>query len=355
MSERTHNRFDILRLFAALCVLISHAYPISGQPVPDPFARWIGLDTLGGVGVIIFFALSGYLVTLSWERSASFGDFVWRRAVRIYPALLTLCTLTVFVLGPLLTEAPVNEYWHSAITWRYLESATGVSIHYALPGVFTNNPLPNAANGSLWSLPYEIKCYAALVFLSLIRGSLRIRTGCVLVILTVILLRHPGHPPGNPFTIWNGLDYYHVKLGIPFAIGAFFAANANTLKPHIWQYSIIFCAMFFTPSGTPLMTLLFLSGTSILALQFALNESWIPKLPEKMGDWSYGTYLYGFPVQQTLSYAGLQQHGFSIYLVCCILATLLFSALSWYFIEKPALRFKNKMSINNLSKKNSCT
>lgn len=344
MIERTQNRFDILRLFAAFCVLISHAYPISGQTTPDPFARWVGLDTLGGVGVIIFFVLSGYLVTLSWERSDGFRDFAWRRAARIYPALLVLCALTVFVLGPAVTEASVSEYWLSEMTWRYFKSATGFSIQYALPEVFTSNPLPNTPNGSLWSLPYEIKCYIALISLSVFRGSLKTRTGFSVIFLSILILQHPGHPPGNPFTSWIGLDYYHIKLGLPFAIGSFFAAGSRSFKPQLWHILPIFGLMLFFPLGTPIKTLLFLFGTSILSLYLALNGNWLPNLPESLGDWSYGVYLYGFPVQQLLTYINFQKFGLTTYLFGCIIITSLLAAASWFCIEKPALKFKNQLS-----------
>lgn len=75
--DRRSNNFDALRLLAAWLVLFSHCYPISGQKVADPFNRIVGLDTFGGVGVAIFFVLSGYLVTLSWQRSPGDASFLW--------------------------------------------------------------------------------------------------------------------------------------------------------------------------------------------------------------------------------------------------------------------------------------
>ena len=80
------NNFDVLRLFAAWLVLFSHSYPLSGQPFADPFSRYVGLDTAGGVGVSIVFLLSGYLVAHWWQRSSSVASFVWKRVRRIYPA-----------------------------------------------------------------------------------------------------------------------------------------------------------------------------------------------------------------------------------------------------------------------------
>ncbi len=104
--NRDDNRFDILRLIAAWLVLFSHCYPLGGRPGGEPLASTLGIDTLGGVGVSIFFVLSGYLVTLSLERSPSLLEFARRRALRIYPALVVICLLCVLVLGPLMTTWP---------------------------------------------------------------------------------------------------------------------------------------------------------------------------------------------------------------------------------------------------------
>lgn len=117
-TER-NNRFDTLRLFAALLVLWSHAFPLGGRPELEPLARYTGLDTLGGLGVAIFFVLSGYLLVLSWERNPNVWAFTRNRAVRIYPALVALCVLSVMVLGPLLTRLTQAEYWTHSFTWRY--------------------------------------------------------------------------------------------------------------------------------------------------------------------------------------------------------------------------------------------
>lgn len=85
-EDRSGNRFDFMRLFAALLVLWSHSYPLTGRNPQEPLARLTGIESMGGMGVAIFFVLSGYLVTLSLERSPGLLSFARKRAVRIYPA-----------------------------------------------------------------------------------------------------------------------------------------------------------------------------------------------------------------------------------------------------------------------------
>ncbi|MDV7393506.1 acyltransferase family protein, partial [Arthrospira platensis SPKY1] len=133
---------------AALLVLWSHAFPLSGQSEREPLARLTGLDTLGGVGVAIFFVLSGYLLALSWERKPSMVAFARNRVLRIYPALVVLCALSVCLLGPTLTRLPLAEYWTHSMTRGYWVTASAWQVAYPLPGVFEANPLPHAVNGS---------------------------------------------------------------------------------------------------------------------------------------------------------------------------------------------------------------
>ncbi len=49
------NNFDAVRILAALAVLVSHQYALTGRP--EPVVR--GADTLGGLGVLVFFSISG--------------------------------------------------------------------------------------------------------------------------------------------------------------------------------------------------------------------------------------------------------------------------------------------------------
>jgi peptidoglycan/LPS O-acetylase OafA/YrhL len=287
--------------------------------------------------VAIFFVLSGYLVTVSVERSPNLLEFARRRVLRIYPGLITICLLSVLLLGPLLTTVPQATYWRHSQTWDYLQTASAWFIQFPLPAVFADNPHPHAINGSLWSLPYEIKCYLVLAALSVAPGSLRIKVALCGAGLASMLLLRPTSP--GPFDLFLGLDYYHSKLGLLFALGSAFACWRAHLRPTLWHAVAMLVAALILPHGV-WQLLLYVVGSGILVLWLALYGRWLPRLPGRMGDWSYGAYLYGFPVQQVLAQFKLHEASFIGYVLASTAVTFALAGLSWHLVEKQALRWK---------------
>lgn len=340
-QDRRSNNFDLLRLIAAWLVLFSHSYPLSGNPQADPFARTIGIDTLGGLGVAIFFVISGYLVTQSRARSRSIGEFVVKRSLRIFPALIALTVLSALVLGPTLTTLPLAEYLRHEQTYQYLKTASAWSIHYSLPGVFANNPAGSAINGSLWSLPYEIRCYLALIVLWFVPLPKRWFALAVAITLFALLCARPTVPPALPFDKFLGTDFYTVKLGLYFSMGAAFYLWKDIVRPSFWL-GAVFIASALWLAHSNLQAALFVIGFATITLALGVGFTGIPKLPDKMGDWSYGLYLYGFPVQQTLAFMGLNSAGIVAYTAACTIVSLLLAGLSWFLVEKPVVEWWRK-------------
>src|SRR6478752_5590011 len=84
---RGRNSFDSIRLLAALQVLIGHATYHLGV-VHDSGLGQVALRVLSAFpGVPIFFMISGFLVTASFERRPNLQDYFVSRFLRIYPAL----------------------------------------------------------------------------------------------------------------------------------------------------------------------------------------------------------------------------------------------------------------------------
>ena len=334
--DRRTNNFDLLRLLAAWFVLFSHCYPLTGQPVADPFVRYIGIDTLGGIGVSIFFVLSGYLVTNSLERSSSVFSFTRKRVFRIFPALAVLTIYCAYWLGPVVTTLPLETYLKHPQTVAYLWNVSAWKIQYALPGVFATNPVPVAVNGSLWSLPYEISCYLALTTLWLLRLPRRAAVTGAVMILGLLLYARPPMPPATAFDKFWGVDYYTVKLGLFFAIGAWFNIWRTVVKPSLWLGALLI-GISVAMKHSNAQTAVFVFGFSIFVLALGSTPGLLPKLPEKMGDWSYGLYLYGFPVQQVLAMFGLASAGLAVFAIASTAISLACAGLSWFMVEKPAL------------------
>src|SRR5262249_40258257 len=157
------DNFNLLRILAALAVLVSHAYPIAlGPGTPEPLARVLGIN-LGEVAVLMFFAISGYFIFQSFYNKRSIFEFVFARILRIYPALLAALVLSVFVLGPLFTNLTLVAYFSDPQTLLYIPRNLRLwPMQYGLPGVFEDHGYP-AVNGSLWTLAFEVACYALVV------------------------------------------------------------------------------------------------------------------------------------------------------------------------------------------------
>lgn len=332
--DRRANNFDLLRLVAAWFVLFSHCYPLTGQPVLDPFARFTGIDTLGGIGVSIFFVLSGYLVSISLERSPNLLSFARKRVLRIFPALVVLTVYCVYWLGPVVTTLPLETYLQHPQTALYLGNISAWRIQYILPGVFATNPLPDVVNGSLWSLRYEIACYISLTVCWVLPIPRRAAVSGAVLILGVILCSIPSAPYANPLEQYLGLTA--IKLGLFFFIGAWFGLWRTNARPKLWAgVSLVGVSLVMSPSNVQMAVFVF--GFSAFVLALGSRGELLPKLPEKMGDWSYGLFLYGFPVQQVLAMFGLASAGIAVFALTSTIVSLAFAGLSWFWVERPAL------------------
>lgn len=294
--------------------------------------NWLPLGTLG---VYIFFSISGYLVSKSWYHDAHLGRFLMRRALRIFPGLVVCIFLTIFVLGPALTNLKTAEYFSHPNTLLYLRNI-GLYISYSLPGVFENNHYPFAVNGSLWSLPVEFFMYLLLAILSYIRFP---KLGFLLFGIGFILAAANYDSFINVPWIMYGTDMKQV-----FVCGSFF-----WLGSVFYTYNI---PRFFTTTNLLVLVFIWLSVSrwpdifilmgilviAVVSLAFGLASSRFLSRTTHY-DYSYGIYIYAFPIQQIVAQINpkLPLPEYLLWVGCC---TILLAAFSWHFIEKPALKLK---------------
>lgn len=331
-SIKHTNSLDLVRIFAALCVLFSHQFPLLGYPEPSFF----GWQSFGGAGVSIFFFLSGVLVSESWVRDPNLGRFFLRRGLRIFSALFAVVLVVAFVVGPAMTSQTLMAYFSSGETWRYLGTAT-LWIQHRLPGVFVDHPFPDSVNGSLWSLPLEFLCYIALAgALSLLRGSRReIVVGLGVVCLTMAVMRFLP----DQFQVY-------LELVATFWFGALFG-SVRRLKEACGSPDLILIALILLSLLLYLtigsrgfergMMLIFSGGLVFLGM----TQKFGAVLTNRIGDISYGLYIYAFPVQQLVVAAGRKYDwSFALHLVISLVFTTLLAWISWHVLEKRALRYK---------------
>ncbi|MEP6881735.1 MAG: acyltransferase family protein [Dokdonella sp.] len=172
LAERFGRGADnalLLRHLAALLVIYGHAYALAiARPgnSSDLLARLIPGFYAGSVGVCIFFALSGCLISRSWLRSPSLMRFAGARLLRIYPAYLICLLLCVGLFGAAFSDLAPADYFAQEQTRTYLlRNFDLVGLAYRLPGIFLRNPQPGIINGSLWSLALEVRLYLIVALL----------------------------------------------------------------------------------------------------------------------------------------------------------------------------------------------
>jgi peptidoglycan/LPS O-acetylase OafA/YrhL len=331
------NNFDLLRFVAATLVLVDHSDVLTGRPGhPGPF----GYETLGGFAVAVFFIISGFLVAASWQRAPRLGPFALKRALRIVPAYAVVIALAALALGPLATELPLGSYFRHPLTWAYFRNLSFVELHYSLPGVFAHTPYPNAVNGSIWTLPIEVSMYAALAVLGFVGLMSRAAVSVLVALLAVGWFGWGAEATAAPPLYFAALPTgYTLHLALWF-----FSGSALWLwRGHVDYRADVAVAL--------LVLLWWTEGTGAGALvahgAFPYLVIWTAQLPfgwmnrfGRRGDFSYGMYLYAFPVQQALASVGGAGWPHALYLTACFLLCLSCAVASWHGIERPALRLK---------------
>ena len=331
-SDRVNN-FDFLRVSAALAVLVSHQYALTGRPEPVP---WVG--SWGGLGVLVFFAVSGFLVAGSWLSDPNLLRFTIRRWLRIWPGLAVATLGVVFVLGPLVTALPKSDYFSASSTWSYLKLLGLWEFHEQLPGIFSGNAKSGGANGSLWTIPVEVRCYVALAMIGVL-GILRQKMA-----MTAMSLALYGW-----FFFFSNIGYDN-PLRAKLQMGIVFLAAAQLYQLRsFWMHRKFVCALcaWFVAWVAWVQGLQEISFTLGLPIFVILLGSWAaPILKDfgRFGDISYGLYIYAFPVQQTVIWIGGPSLDFLTGLAISIGITMVLAWLSWHWIEYPALQLKGRLN-----------
>lgn len=353
--------FDAMRIALALSVLFTHtgllrvATPEAALAPVVPFAplqQWAFDFAI----LPMFFALSGFLVAGSAER-LSVGQFLINRGLRIVPALAVEIVLSALVLGPLLTIYGFWQYISDPLFARYFLNILG-NIHYELPGVFLSNPQPNIVNGSLWTVPHELTCYALLVA-CLVIGLYRRRFLMLLVTLALFGVSMAIFLCGRfgiALPYQDALNYVFVTRGaarlVPlFLVGILFYQYRDRI-PYRLAYAVtalvayVAIAAFGSPDWmvNPVFSFVTAPLFAYVVTYAGLSEKFVFK-PLSRGDYSYGIYLYGYPLQQTMVHTMPWIDNRAAFFALSVAAASAMAIFSWHVIEKPILRLRRKFSL----------
>lgn len=330
------NNFNLLRFFAASLVIVSHCSALAWGQNPEFVWNYFGhLETGGSIGVLIFFAISGFLVVQSFVSRGHLKYFLAARGLRIYPGLISAAIYST-IIGAFATEWPLRDFLRDHQTRRFLlYNSLSYPTQYFLPGVFEHNPLKGGVNGSLWTLPLEIQMYivvAAFGLMGLFKGR-EIYNGvfaCILIVMASVkadalplISQHPEAP----------------RLAIAFLCGAFFFINRDRIRISLPLAVFLVAFIVWGHTRIPNIRMLYIPAVAYIVLVLGYHPKLYFAPYTRLGDYSYGLYIYAFPTQQIISYYHQGIHQYQLFALAfpCI---LLVAVLSWHFIEKPALRRK---------------
>lgn len=334
LLDTPKNNLNLIRLLAASAVTFSHAYILTGHANAEPWFVVTGSQTFAYLAVFIFFVISGLLICRSFDQNQNIGHYVGSRALRIYPALLLSLLLCALPLGMVFTNLAPSDYLQNPRVLHYMIDNLKFNINYELPGVFVNTPVANSVNGSLWTLAFEAYAYLMVVIFGLL-GLLRNRNlfNIVAAMLVLIYLKEPAG-----FLLVSG--EWDTPLFMPlvgFLFGALVYANRSHIQCRL-RYVVLALAIYYIFRDSAFHRVLFTVAVGYSALALGFH----PKLQLNAflkNDYSYGIYVYSFPIQQMLVALVPRLQPLQHFLWAS-LGIIPLAVLSWHVLERPALRLK---------------
>ena len=331
----TLNNFNLLRFLAATLVIYTHCYGLKNT-LPDKqhdyFAYFI--YSLGNVGVDTFFIISGFLITKSYLTRNNLFVFIRARALRLYPGLLCSLVFACFLIGPFNTTLPLPDYFNSEqLKVYFFYNLSLIKTILPLPGVFSDNFIPDV-NGSLWTLPAEARMYLLIAGFGL-SGILAKRSAYTLAILCaaiVYLIDKDKLPLLSDNPLYYKLSWFFFSGSLFYSYREYIHLN-NVICASL--ITLLFSSYLFFPDFLhPIYGIIL----PYITLWFAFNVHKLHAF-NNLGDYSYGIYIYSFPIQQFIV-SCIPDITIIPFFYLSLPLTLMIAIPSWHFIEKPALQYK---------------
>ena len=331
------NNFDLVRLVLATSVVFLHFDHLLNQAEASDILQYT--EWLSSRAVPAFFVVSGFVVYMSFDRNQDLMKYTVSRFLRLYPAYFVVVTLVALL--PLISTTCADAEMFTPTWWRYLVVNLGFAnfLQPTLPCVFDAN-FDQALNGSLWTLKIEVMFYATVPILYyLIR-----RFGALPILLATFILSLAYHgammallrttESGIYETLANQLpgqmSYFSIGILLYLYYGDFY---------RYWKFLVaVGVVLLFLPvlSAEPI-------GVGLITIAAATVAKKHVDLT-KVGDLSYGIYIFHFPIIQLSLQLGLFEGQWVLHFVAILLATFIAAFLSSRLIEIPAMRLKKKLT-----------
>ncbi|HEX5313143.1 acyltransferase [Aquabacterium sp.] len=318
------NIFDIVRLLSALMVIFSHHYPLSARPEP----AFMNVISYGGLAVIIFFGISGYLITASRVQTRSTMLFLEKRVRRIFPGLIFCAAITYFIAIPLIEgKLPGSANFVAFVRSAMMFVTTDM-------GIARDFKYPNSINGSLWTLSLEFTCY---IVVALFISHANIKKS--LSILTPLTLCACIYSINSPFKI----GFYGVSLQalLPLLLSFLTGAVVYQLRDSLiantrLKVATVAVSVALLVAMNQTFELQLLIYVLIPIISILISMSFTDKIINRRFDISYGVYIYAFPTQQLIiNHTNLN---FTKSMLASMACTIVLAAFSWKFVESRFLK-----------------
>jgi peptidoglycan/LPS O-acetylase OafA/YrhL len=338
------NNFHFIRLVASVFVVYSHSFYLMGN-YKDQLDILSGSKlTFGNLGVSIFLIVSGYLITNSIYYASSSFNFLWKRILRVLPALWVMLLLSVFVIAPIFSYLPVNKFFVEDISSYtfLLNGLLFIPNAFKIDTVFTHNPL-GTYNGCLWTIAYEMFFYFIVVCFFKVR-LMKVKW---LVLLQWVVFVMIQLYLGDRIYTYSYSTIFLLNLNIADTFKLFIYFEAGMLMYlfkdllRINRKVLVLLTFLLILSFLKFETIYLQLLLPLVIIPFAFDRGANFSYVGNYGDFSYGVYLYGYIVQQCLVSLRLPFLNPYILFFISITITLIISYFSWHFIEKKILRFKS--------------
>jgi peptidoglycan/LPS O-acetylase OafA/YrhL len=330
------NALNAWRLALALGVIVWHSWVLTGRPAP-PFA----LNQFATQAFVDgFFAISGFLIPASWLGNPRLRDYFLARGLRILPGMWVCLFVTAFVIAPIgiaFQGGSAAKLLMSGGPLRFVIRNSAIAyVQFDIGGTPRGIPFPGMWNGSLWTLQYEVLCYVAVAVLGLL-GVLGHRWLFPVAFALALVWTALASCPFDGGTVAQNA----ARFAVMFAAGGLMHRFRDVI-PARWSLVAVSLAIVLVAdllpdyrliAAVPLAYAIIVSGALIHHERLSLRT-----------DLSYGTYIYACPMQQLLVIAGLGALNPLVFSIIATVITLPAAALSWFLVEKPAMRLKARIT-----------
>ena len=335
------NNLGVLRLIAAIAVLISHCALLKiGSEAAEPLASVMAFS-LSDHALHAFFFISGLTIAASLARARSYREFIVARVLRIWPALIVVTLILTLCVGPLLGRETASAYfadpgWAEYIRKAVYLSAAGLN----LPGVFSGNPHLPIANGSPWTLKYEVICYGLIAICAISAGGRhRLARTHLIAISTAAAAAAMLLTPAGLYESFPG---HLARFWFAFGLGVLTWQYADRLRLSFWTVAGLGACLWVSRGGQferPLSIVF----TASLVLFLAILPAERTRRFTNRTDLSYGVYVTAWPITQTIIEFFPDQPLLNVTLATLLLSIAMAFA-SWTLIEKPAMSLRPLLS-----------